>query len=97
MQLLIRNKYFLKVLCQHLQTVIHDLDAVRRQQLTDEAKSMCLLTAVTLTHIIIEHGIKLETKDRRMLCEALLPRPDFENKVSRDVEDLQTFLPNQLK
>lgn len=68
-----------------------------RQQLTDEAKSMRLLTAVTLTHIIIEHGIKLETKERRMLCEALLPRPDFENRSSQDVEDLQTFLPKQLK
>ncbi|XP_052062678.1 E3 ubiquitin-protein ligase rnf213-alpha-like isoform X2 [Mytilus californianus] len=91
------DSMFSSVLCQHLQAVIHELDVVSGQQLTDEAKGMCLLTAVTLTHIICEYGIKLETKERRMLCEALLPRPDFENKVSQDVEDLKSFLPNQLK
>lgn len=52
------------------------------------------MTAVTVTYLISEHDDKIEHKEKRKLCEALLPMPDFDNKTSTDLEYLKNFLPN---
>lgn len=72
-----------------------EIEKLDTRQLDAEAKSLCLLAAVTITHIVVEYQINLQPMDKRLLCELLLPRPDFESKVSQDVENLDNLLPKK--
>ncbi|XP_052062754.1 E3 ubiquitin-protein ligase rnf213-alpha-like isoform X2 [Mytilus californianus] len=85
---------FSKGFSSHMKKVIHGLDKIGKEPVNIETKSLRLTTAVSVTYLINEYDVKIEYKEKRMLCEALLPMPDFENKTSTDLEDLKNFLPN---
>lgn len=80
-----------------IKKIIHELEKRKKEKLDLEAKTLCLVTAVTVTHIVVEFEVHLENKERRMLCEALLPSPDFDSKTSLDVEEAVKFLPKDIK
>jgi hypothetical protein len=67
-----------------------------RDQLDEEAKKLHLTTAVTVTHLVDIYKVELEDRDKQLLCEALLPMPDFEKKISPDVYNLKNVLPIKL-
>jgi hypothetical protein len=72
---------------------IQYLGKTNRDQLDEEATILHLITAVTVTHLVNEYEVELEHKDKRLLCEALLPMPNFEKKISPDVDHLKGYLP----
>lgn len=80
-----------------MKKIIHALVEIGRNQTGVEMKTLRLVSAVTVTYIIDEYGIKMDYKDKRMLCEALLPNPDFETKTSEDVDNLKSFLPKSYR
>lgn len=76
---------------------IQYLGRTNRDQLDEEAKILHLITAVTVIHLVNEYEVELEHRDKQLLCEALLPMPDFEKKISPDVEHLKKYLPTIYK
>lgn len=67
------------------------------EKLDEEAKILHLITAVTVTHLVNEYEVELDQRDQRLLCEALLPMPDFEKKISPDIDHLKKYLPTIYK
>ncbi|CAC5419845.1 unnamed protein product [Mytilus coruscus] len=88
---------FAKALIPPMKKIIHQLENMKKDKLDAEGKTLHLVTAVTVTHTVVTFEVGLEVKERRMLCEALLPCPDYDTKTSPDVEELKTFLSTDLK
>ncbi|XP_052062680.1 E3 ubiquitin-protein ligase rnf213-alpha-like isoform X2 [Mytilus californianus] len=91
------DKVFAKGLMSPIKKIIHELERRKTEKLDLEGKTLCLVTAVTVTHIVVEFEVHLASDERRMLCEALLPSPDFDSKTSLDVEEAVKFLPKDIK
>ncbi|CAC5419831.1 unnamed protein product [Mytilus coruscus] len=91
------DKVFAKGLMSPLKKIIHELERRKTEKLDLEAKTLCLVTAVTVTHIVVEFEVHLASDEKRILCEALLPSPDFDSKTSLDVEEAVKFLPKDIK
>ncbi|XP_063441660.1 E3 ubiquitin-protein ligase rnf213-alpha-like [Mytilus trossulus] len=91
------ERVFAKGLMSPIKEIIHKLERRKTEKLDLEAKTLCLVTAVTVTHIAVEFEVHLARDERRMLCEALLPSPDFDSKTSPDVEEAVKFLPKDIK
>ncbi|CAG2252463.1 unnamed protein product [Mytilus edulis] len=58
------NSVFSKILVHHLNQQMVEIEKLDTRQLDAEARSLCLLAAVTITHFVVEYQINLQPMEK---------------------------------
>jgi hypothetical protein len=77
--------------------MIKELHKREKETLTDDGQTLHLVTALTLTWMVMEHGINLNPECTTQLCEALLPSLALKRDNSSDINGLKDYFPSQLR
>ena len=75
--------------------MIEELHKREKETLTDDGQTLHLVTALTLTWMVVEYGINLDPECTTLLCEALLPSLAMKRDNSSDINGLKDYFPSQ--
>lgn len=93
--------YILQVLSLHVKKMIHHLDRVNKERLDiadyENNHQLHLAKAAIAVHFVVLFNLKIDIPEKDMLCEALLPRPDYVNSTCPDVDQMKKVMPFILK
>ena len=78
-----------------MQRRIEELHKREKETLTDDGQTLHLVTALTLTWMVVEYGIDLDPECTTLLCEALLPSLAMKRDNSSDINGLKDYFPSQ--
>lgn len=78
--------------------MINHLDGVNKERLgIADYDQLHLAKATIAVYFVVSYDLKIAKTEKNMLCEALLPSPDYVTRTCPDVDQIKKVMPSILR